>query len=87
MQTRGSVKKLICANCGIPIRWQPTVVDGKPFCCMGCAQGGPCECDYDHLPMPEDNVSIVVRREQVVHVTQASAWLYESQSVQLTRNE
>jgi hypothetical protein len=39
-----------CANCGIVIRWQPTVVDGRVYCCLGCAHGGPCECDYDNLP-------------------------------------
>ncbi len=35
-----------CANCDIEIRWPPTVVQGKPFCCSGCAAGGPCTCDY-----------------------------------------
>lgn len=42
--------KLRCANCGIVIHWQPTIVDGKTYCCAGCAHGGPCECDYDNLP-------------------------------------
>jgi len=42
----------ICANCGIVIHWQPTIVDLKMYCCPGCAQGGPCECDYDNLPQP-----------------------------------
>jgi len=35
-----------CANCDIDILWQPTVVEGKTFCCTGCAAGGPCSCDY-----------------------------------------
>ena len=35
-----------CANCDIEILWPPTVVQGKPFCCTGCAAGGPCNCDY-----------------------------------------
>ena len=30
-----------CANCDIEILWPPTVVQGKPFCCTGCAAGGP----------------------------------------------
>jgi hypothetical protein len=41
---------LVCANCGITIEWQPTIVDEKPFCCHGCVEGGPCECDYGNLP-------------------------------------
>jgi hypothetical protein len=43
-------RELTCANCGIVIRWQPTMVDGKIYCCLGCAEGGPCKCDYDNLP-------------------------------------
>jgi hypothetical protein len=37
---------LRCANCDIDILWPPTVVQGKTFCCTGCAAGGPCNCDY-----------------------------------------
>jgi hypothetical protein len=62
----------VCLNCGIPIRWQPTVIDGKVYCCLGCAAGGPCECDYDHLPMPSDRVSIVLRHTQTLEATQTS---------------
>lgn len=40
----------VCANCGIAVRWQPTMLGGTAYCCAGCALGGPCECDYDHLP-------------------------------------
>src|SRR6266567_8367793 len=35
-----------CANCDIDFLWQPTVVQGKSYCCTGCAAGGPCTCDY-----------------------------------------
>ncbi len=35
-----------CANCDIEILWPATVVQGKTFCCTGCAAGGPCNCDY-----------------------------------------
>ncbi len=35
-----------CANCDIEILWSPTIVQGKSFCCSGCASGGPCCCDY-----------------------------------------
>jgi hypothetical protein len=51
--------KVKCANCGIPIRWQPTIVDGKAYCCLGCARGGPCTCDYGHLPQPTDSVALI----------------------------
>jgi hypothetical protein len=52
----------ICDNCGILIRWQPTMVDGSLYCCLGCAQGGPCECDYDNLPR-RDQISALVLKE------------------------
>jgi hypothetical protein len=35
-----------CANCDIEILWTPTIVQGKTYCCTGCAAGGPCNCDY-----------------------------------------
>lgn len=50
----------ICANCGISIRWQATIVDGAVYCCMGCVHGGPCECDYDNLPQKEDTKPVVL---------------------------
>lgn len=37
---------LRCANCDIEILWTPTIVQGKAYCCTGCAAGGPCSCDY-----------------------------------------
>ena len=46
----GREQELICANCGIAIHWQSTLVDDKAYCCHGCAEGGPCACDYDNLP-------------------------------------
>jgi hypothetical protein len=53
-----------CTNCQIVIRWLPTIVDGKAYCCAGCAHGGPCTCDYDHLPDWEEKRPIVLRRPQ-----------------------
>jgi len=52
----------MCANCRIVIRWQPTIVDGRFYCCLGCAQGGPCECDYDHLPQRDEINPLVLKR-------------------------
>ncbi len=48
-----------CENCGILITWQPTVVDGQAYCCLGCAVGGPCSCDYSNLPSLEESRAIV----------------------------
>jgi hypothetical protein len=50
--------RVVCANCGIEVRWQPTIVDGKTYCCWGCSQGGPCTCDYSNLPLPTDSVAL-----------------------------
>jgi hypothetical protein len=36
-----------CANCGVEIPWRPVLHRGAPYCCGGCAQGGPCYCSYD----------------------------------------
>ncbi|MBC7234173.1 MAG: hypothetical protein H5T68_13130 [Chloroflexi bacterium] len=49
----------ICANCGIEIHWQPTIVDGRTYCCPGCAQGGPCTCDYSNLPRIGESRAII----------------------------
>src|SRR6266571_2188817 len=35
-----------CANCDIDFLWAPIIVQGKAYCCTGCAAGGPCNCDY-----------------------------------------
>ena len=36
-----------CACCDIELTGSPLMVDGKPFCCAGCAGGGPCICTYE----------------------------------------
>lgn len=55
-------REMICENCGIVIRWQPTIIDGKTYCCLGCAQGGPCECDYDNLPKSDQANPMVLHQ-------------------------
>jgi hypothetical protein len=40
-----------CVNCDIAILWQPIVVQGRAYCCTGCAAGGPCNCDYSQYSM------------------------------------
>lgn len=48
LEGKSNVQRQIvrCANCDIEILWPPTIVQGKAFCCTGCAAGGPCNCDY-----------------------------------------
>jgi len=52
----------VCANCGIVIHWQPTIVGMKVYCCSGCAEGGPCECDYNNLPAPGEIKALVLKK-------------------------
>ena len=36
-----------CDSCDIDLEGQPLFVNGKPFCCVGCSEGGPCTCTYE----------------------------------------
>jgi hypothetical protein len=36
-----------CGSCGADVHHGPTWHDDRPFCCAGCAVGGPCICSYD----------------------------------------
>ena len=56
-------QQLVCENCGIIIVWQPTIVEGKSYCCPGCAHGGPCNCDYDNLPLSGETQPIVLQKD------------------------
>ncbi len=63
--------KMICANCGIEFDWEPTIVNGKTYCCIGCSEGGPCTCDYGNLPRPDDHtvlVSISQESSKIMHI-------------------
>ena len=35
---------LRCASCRDELRAEPVIRDGRPYCCEGCARGGPCTC-------------------------------------------
>ena len=54
-------QQTVCTTCGIVIRWQPTIVERKAYCCLGCANGGACECDYDNLPQHGATNPLVVQ--------------------------
>lgn len=49
-----------CGNCGTEIPWKPVVHQGRPFCCGGCARGGPCYCSYDLAPRDQPRASDAV---------------------------
>ncbi len=40
-----------CANCFAQVLWQPVLHQGQPYCCEGCAHGGPCICTYTDEPI------------------------------------
>ena len=37
---------VVCNGCGVEVTWAPVVVDDQRYCCLDCAEGRPCECDY-----------------------------------------
>ncbi len=39
-----------CLSCDIDLHGTPEMLDGEPFCCAGCAAGGPCVCTYERGP-------------------------------------
>ena len=64
--------KPVCANCGIEIDWQPTVLDGRMYCCLGCSLGGPCSCDYSNLPRVGELRAIVCRTSVILLATRTT---------------
>lgn len=44
------LQELECANCFSGFYWSPVYFEGKPYCCEGCARGGPCICTYEGPP-------------------------------------
>jgi len=52
----------ICDRCGMEYDWPGVEIDGRVYCCVGCASGGPCACDRTHLlemePSPDDEVIV-----------------------------
>ncbi len=57
-----------CETCGILIRWQPTIVGAENYCCIGCAYGGPCVCDYERLPDSNDRTSLVIWKQSKLEI-------------------
>lgn len=64
-----------CANCGIAFSWPPVWSGESPFCCYGCAQGGPCVCTYTN---PKEffkmkMILAIVQDEDVPNLLEAAA--------------
>ncbi len=36
-----------CDSCDIELTGSALLMKGKPYCCRGCAEGGPCICTYE----------------------------------------
>ncbi len=49
-----------CTNCQEEIVWIPVYQTGEPYCCEGCAKGGPCICTYDGPPPKLNTRDILV---------------------------
>ena len=60
---------LTCKTCGITIRWQATMIGSELFCCIGCAYGGPCTCDYDRLPHSDDHAALVIWKDSKMEIS------------------
>ena len=61
MHTYASPRRGHCASCDGIISGRPVYRMDEAYCCLGCAQGGPCICTYeqdladdgvDHLGLP-----------------------------------
>ncbi len=61
MHTFASPRRGYCASCDAVITDRPVYRMDEAYCCLGCAQNGPCICTYeqdladdgvDHLGLP-----------------------------------
>ena len=39
------IVETICDRCGMSYDWPGVEINGRVYCCAGCASGGPCTCD------------------------------------------
>jgi hypothetical protein len=57
---------IYCVGCGVEVIWGAFVRNGKPFCCIDCAEGRPCQCaetmelddDYRKIQQPKGGLII-----------------------------
>ena len=61
MRTFASPRRGFCASCDGQLIDRPVYRMDEAYCCLGCAEGGPCFCTYeqdladdgvDHLGLP-----------------------------------
>ncbi len=61
MHTYASPRRGYCASCDGVITDRPVYRMDEAYCCVGCAEGGPCVCTYeqdladdgvDHIGLP-----------------------------------
>ena len=61
MRIYASPRRGYCASCEMLLTARPVYHMDETYCCLGCAQGGPCMCSYevdlasdgvDHLGLP-----------------------------------
>jgi hypothetical protein len=48
-----------CSTCEVDIVGRPVLRGGLPFCCAGCAAGGPCTCSYDRDQGSDDTARAI----------------------------
>ena len=56
MHTFASPKRGYCASCDGVITNQPVYRMDEAYCCIGCAQNGPCICTYEQ-DLADDGVN------------------------------
>jgi hypothetical protein len=56
MRTFTSPRRGFCASCDGVITERPVYRMDEAYCCVGCAQGGPCVCTYEQ-DLADDGVN------------------------------
>ena len=54
-----NTRTVVCDGCGVEIAWLPVVVDERHYCCLDCAAGRLCECDYPPEEERSEQESVV----------------------------
>ncbi|HEX7951176.1 MAG TPA: hypothetical protein VF494_12565 [Candidatus Limnocylindrales bacterium] len=47
MRIYASPRRGYCASCEMLLTGRPVYHMDETYCCLGCAQGGPCVCSYE----------------------------------------
>ncbi len=60
MHTYASPRRGYCASCDGVITNRPVYRMDEAYCCLGCAEGGPCFCTYEQ-DLADDGVDHIGR--------------------------